>query len=443
MRNKSFKYIILGIAACLLLTGCHPKIKIEQTDRPVVDSTSASVTGATTDDQKVPGPVEPEMLNFNYGRLTLNERFLKENSNGVDITLNFEKKIFTPGEDIVLTVYAANYTGDALKFVLQDPIVSRQQLIHASLTYGSYGQYSVPVTVDFKQEKDLVGGKFEVEVRNRKLLAATVTFHTSTYENIEESIFSRDYANTYEMNFWFGEDEYQYSVDSELTYASIDWSDPTQIQSLEFPEQFTSTVGNVQFSISFNQRTYGTDDDIRLHVKVRNNGREPLVLYSASDISKPMYYIRAAMACGSNPVRDNVAAASEIAGIESEYLLKYQDELERDITFYTSEFTAIARSVYHHSRQDQCALKIWLMAKDQTYEILVPITYTEYEKYSYHDREVPPIVTVVPELTTVVTTTTAPAPVEPSDEPEETTEIPYKEEIAEPAETTVVPNTRS
>ena len=149
------------------------------------------------------------------------------------------------------------------------------------------------------------------------------------------------------------------------------------------------------------------------------------------------------MAYGSNLVRDNVAAASEIAGIESEYLLKYQDEIERDITFYTSEFTTVTRSVYHHSRQDQCALKIWLMVKDQAYEILIPITYTEYEKYSYHDREVPPIVTVVPELTTVVTTTAAPAPIEPSDEPEETTEIPYKEEIAEPAETTVVPNTRS
>ena len=442
MRNKSFKYIILGIAACLLLTGCHPKIDIEHTDGPAVDSTSAPVSSTTSGGHTVPDPVEPEMLSFNYGRLTLNERFWKKSSNGVDITLNFEKKVYTPGEDIVLTAYVANYTGDALQFTLKDPIVSRQQLIHASLTYGSYGQYSVPVTVEFKQEKDLIGGKYDVEVRNRKLLASTITFHTSAYENIEDSIFNRDYANTYKMNFWFGEDEYQYCADAALVYASIDWSDPTQLQSLEFPEQFTSTVGNVQFTVSFDQRTYGTDDDIRVHVKVRNNGREPLALYSTSDISNPMYYIRAAMAYGSNLVRDNVAAASEIAGIESEYLLKYQDEIERDITFYTSEFTTVTRSVYHHSRQDQCALKIWLMVKDQAYEILIPITYTEYEKYSYHDREVPPIVTVVPELTTVVTTTAAPAPIEPSDEPEETTEISYKEEITVPAETTVVPNTR-
>ena len=91
--------------------------------------------------------------------------------NGIDFTLNFDKKIYAPGDDIVLTAYVANYTGEELLFSLQEPIVSRQQLIHASLTYGGRNQYSVPVTVEFKEEKDLAGGQLDVSVRNRKLIA--------------------------------------------------------------------------------------------------------------------------------------------------------------------------------------------------------------------------------------------------------------------------------
>ena len=210
LRKNGVKCVMLGLAACLLLTACHPKTDPNRNDGFPGGNTSTPGSNAGNVDPNSPDSSVSDWLKFNYGRLTLSDRFLKQSSNGVDITLNFEKKIYTPGDDIVLTAYVANYTGDAIQFALQDPIVSRQQLIHDSLTYGPQGQYSVPVTVEFSEEADLIGGKYEVEVKNRKLLATTITFHTSAYENIEDSIFSQDYADTYEMHFWFGEDEYEY-----------------------------------------------------------------------------------------------------------------------------------------------------------------------------------------------------------------------------------------
>lgn len=427
MGKKTIAYVAVLLTVCLLLSGCRTKPPADEHWRPILGTSATVATNITESvvytDPSTNEPLPPEMLSFNYGRLTMNNRFIKMSDNGIDFTLNFDKKIYAPGDDIVLTAYVANYTGEELLFSLQEPIVSRQQLIHASLTYGARNQYSVPVTVEFKEEKDLAGGQFDVSVRNRKLIATTITFHTSAYEDVEESIFSESYANTYQMAFWFGEDADEYAASAELAYAQIGWSDPRVLQTLVFPDEYISTVDNIRFTVSFEQTAYGTDDDIRIHVKVTNLDREPLALYSASDISSPTYYIRASLTYGNqNVVRDTVAAASEIAGIESNHLLKYQEELERDITFYTSEFISIQRSVYHYANRDRCVLKIWLMTKDQTHEIQVPVLYQNYENYAYHDRVVPTITEVQPELTTVAATTTA---------------KPETELI--PAETTVVP----
>lgn len=424
MKHKTISYFAMFLTLCLFLSGCRTKPVVDDHGHPSHDTSVTALTESVVYTE--PGAIEPtvpEVLNFNYGRLTMDNRFIKMSSNGIDFTLNFDKRIYAPGDDIVLTAYVANYTGDELLFSLSEPIVSRQQLIHASLTYGARNQYAVPVTVEFKEEKDLAGGKFDVTVRNRKLIATTITFHTSAYENIEESIFSESFANTYQMSFWFGENEYEYIAKAELAYAQIGWSDPRVLQTLVFSDEYVSTVGNVRFTVSFDQTVCGTDDDIRIHVKVSNLDREPLALYSASDVSSPIYYIRASLTYGNqNVVRDTVAAASEIAGIESNHLLKYQEELERDITFYTSEFTSIQRSVYHYSNRDRCVLKIWLMTKDGTYEIKIPIMYQNYENYTYHDRVVPAITELKPELTTVATTTTAKPETEPI--PAETTVVP-------------------
>lgn len=427
LKHKTIAYFAMLLTFCLLLSGCRAKPVVDDHGRPSHGSSATEdtdITGSVAYTE--PGatePTAPEMLSFNYGRLTMDNRFIKMSSNGIDFTLNFDKRIYAPGDDIVLTAYVANYTGEELLFALQEPIVSRQQLIHASLTYGARSQYSVPVTVEFREEKDLAGGKFDVAVRNRKLIATTITFHTSAYEDIEESIFSESFANTYQMSFWFGEDAYEYTAEAELAYAQIGWSDPRVLQTLVFSDEYVKTVGNVQFAVSFEQAVCGTDDDIRIHVKVTNLDREPLALYSASDISSPTYYIRASLTYGNqNVVRDTVAAASEIAGIESNHLLKYQEELERDITFYTSEFTTIQRSVYHYANRDRCVLKIWLMTQDQAHEIQIPILYQSYENYTYHDRVVPAITEIRPELTTVATTTTAKP--EPEPIPAETTVVP-------------------
>jgi hypothetical protein len=306
---KKIQYILLLLAACLLLASCQPK-------KP----THTTTESATSDQGGVTDPT-PTLLSFDYGRLSLENRFLKLMGNGIDFTLNFDKKIITPGDDIVLTVYVANYTGGALDFSLEKPIVSRQQLIHASLTYGD-GRYSVPVTVEFSEETDLVGGAFDVNIRDRKLLATTVTFHTSAYENIEESIFHRDFANNYEMAFWFGEDEYAYRVKPELAFQEQEWEIADELQSLILPDHYTRLVGDVRFTLTFARTTYGTDDDIRMHVTVENLGREPLSLVAPFDISDPNYYVRAEMCFGEqNTVRDNVSKPSEIAGFSTQYSL--------------------------------------------------------------------------------------------------------------------------
>ena len=91
--NK-WKYLMLLVAVCLLLTGCHPKQPTDTTTKPT------SSDGVSVEDPT------PELLEFNYGRLTLENRFVKLSGNGIDFTLNFAKKIITPNDDIVLTVYA-------------------------------------------------------------------------------------------------------------------------------------------------------------------------------------------------------------------------------------------------------------------------------------------------------------------------------------------------
>ncbi len=387
---KTIKYLSALLAVCFLLTGCRQH-----------------GGGSTTADSSFPteDPPSPTLLEFQYGRLQLSDHFLKMAHNGVDFTLNFEKKIFTPEDDIVLTLYAANYTADTLCFDLTMPIVSRQQLIHASLTYGRDGEFSVPVSVEYTQESELEGGVHEVEIGNRKLIATKVTFHTSAYADIEESIFSREFADTYRMSFWLGEDESAYRAELAPIFSEIDWNDPTQLQTLQFSEQYEESVGQVRFHVSFERSLYGTDDDIRIHVRVENTGKESLKLYSESDISDPICFIRAELTYGNQLfVRNNVAGASEIVKIESEYLLKPHEVLERDITFYSSEFTNIKRSVYSQTHYDRCALRVWIMLEDQPCEIRVPIGYSEYVPYSYHDRVIPEITSVAPSLTVSETT---------------------------------------
>jgi len=441
---KRIKWTLLLLAACLLLGSCHRTTPGEQTTKPNI-SESEHVESTTGLNQPV---VEP--LDFTYGRLCVENRFVMLSKNDVRFTLNFDKNIFTPGDDIVLLVYVANYTGASLEFGLSSPIVSRQQLIRASLTYGE-GQYSVPVTVDYTPEDDLVGGKTELSIRDRKLLAATVTFHTSAYENVEDSIFSEKYADTYQMKFWFGENENDYFIEMPLTYSEQDWTDHTVLQTIEVPESYTRIVGDIRFIVTFECHSFGTDDDIRMHVQVENIGKHPVSLYSDSDISKASYYIRAELSYGDQSViRDDVAAASEIVGIESRHRLEYGEVLERDITFYTSEFTDVQRSVYNRANRESCALRVWLMVERDSCEIRVPLTYSDYKEYHYYDREVPEITTPAMDTTTVepeTTTepvTTAPDVTETEPEttaepiittgPEETTLEP--ETITEPAQTT-------
>lgn len=416
---------MLLVAVCLLLTGCHPKQPTDTTTKPT------SSDGVSVEDPT------PELLEFNYGRLTLENRFVKLSGNGIDFTLNFAKKIITPNDDIVLTVYAVNNTGGAMDLVLEKPIVSRQQLIHASLTYGD-GQHSVPVTVEFTEENDLKGGAYDVNIRDHKLLATTVTFHTSSYENIEESIFNQEFANDYEMSFWFGEEEYTHRAKTELTYQPQEWNNADELQSLILPDHYVRLVGDVRFTLSFDRIEHGTDDDIKVHIKVENIGKEPLNLFSPFDISTPNAYVRAELTYGDqSTVRDNVANPAEIAGIESRHLMKRDDVLERDLVFYTSEFNQIKRSVYHESHRDQCVLRVWLMVEGEACEINVPLSYGDYIDYSYHDREVPPIIVIEPEITvTKPIETTKKPPV--TREPEETTTAPA-ETTGEPAETTGEP----
>ena len=441
---KRIVCLLMLLAVCLLLASCDP-------GRNPGESTKPSMT----DGVNVEDPV-PELLSFDYGRLTLDSRFVKLVGNGIDFTLNFNKKVITPGDDIVLTVYAANYTGDALNFQLETPIVSRQQLIHAALTYGEGGMYSVPVTVAFSEESDLVGGSYDVTVRDRKLLATTVTFHTSAYDNIEESIFNNDYADTYQMVFWFGEDEYIYRVKTDLNHQKQEWDNPDELQSLILPDHYIRVEGDIRFTLTFAQTTHGTDDDIKVHIKADHIGTEPINLVSDFDVSDSTYYIRAELTFGDGvPVRDNVASPSEIAGISSQYLFKREESLERDIEFYTSEFNRIKRSVYHENTRDKCVLRVWLMAEGQTCEIEIPISYGDYLNYSYDNHENPPIVvvephitettttvttteTTVPQVTTPVATETIGPPAETTAEPVETTEEPV-ETTGEPAETTGEP----
>ena len=425
MKWNKIQYALLLLAACLLLSACHPK------DPTHSSSHTSDLQGEVSD------PVL-ERLSFDYGRLTLENRFVKLMGNGIDFTLNFDKKIITPGDDITLTVYVTNYTGGALDFVLEKPIVSRQQLIHASLTYGD-GRYSVPVTVEFMEESDLAGGAFDVNVRDRKLLATTVTFHTSAYENIEESIFHENFANSYEMAFWFGEDEYTYRAKTDLTYQKQEWEIADELQSLILPDHYVSRVGDVQFTLTFADAAYGTDDDIRMHVVIENVGREPISLSTPFDVSDPAYYIRAELRYGDQSnVRDNVSAPSEIAGIASQYLLKYNESLERDVVFYTSEFNQIKRSVYHQSNYEKCVLRVWLMVEGQTCEIEVPISYGDYLDYTYTNRSLPPIIVIEPELTETTTETITEKPRETEEKPAEVTTGPA-ETTDEPAETTDEP----
>lgn len=381
---KYMRYLVLLLAVCLLLTGCR---------RDRQDGTD----GSTSITEQQPAP---ELLNFSYGRLHIRDRFLRMNSNGMDFTLNFEKKIFTPNDDIVLTLYAANYTEMPLLFSLQTPVVSRQQLIHASLTYGANGEYIVPVTVEYTTESDLVGGAFDIELANRKMIATKITFHTSAYENIEQSIFHNDFSGTYRMSFWIGEEEYDYRIEPTVSFGEVEWNDPTQLQALILPEQYEAVVNDLRFTLSFAQTLHGTDDDIRLHVRIENVGREPLELYSVTDISDPLYYIRAMLSYDENTsVRDNVAGASEIMKIESRYSLKPQAIIERDITFYSSEFQNIQRSVYNVTCRDLCSLKVWVTVGENRCGLEIPLSYADYVPYSYHDREVPEITTVLPETT--------------------------------------------
>ena len=419
---KRIQYLILLLTACLLLTGCG--IDKGYNDQMGSDSDSTDTSAS--------GTVEPsvDLLEFAYGRLVIDNRFVMLSQSNMNFTLNFEKRIFTPNDDIQLTVYVANYTGEELSFSLADPIVSRQQLIHASLTYGD-GLYSVPVTIEYEEEADLAGGVFDVAVRNRKLLATTVTFHTSAYENVEDSIFSDDFADSYELRFWFGDDEYAYAVQTPISFASIDWSNAGELQTIVLPESYVRLVGDVRFTATFDRAAYGTDEDIHLHVKVENLGKTPISLYSDSDISQAEYYIRAEMTYGNQtPVRNNVASPSEIAGIESRAQLKYQEVLEREITFYTSEFTNAQRSPYHRTNKDRCEIRVWLLVENRLCEINIPIEYADYDAYSYQNREVPLITT-----TPMVTTT---EPVETITEPEVTTTEPI-ETTTEPEVTTTEP----
>ncbi|MBQ7320727.1 MAG: hypothetical protein IJW99_01395 [Clostridia bacterium] len=421
MKNK-LRYLLLILAACLLLTGCGKGGKLPGTE--------TSGNGDGTDPS-------PELLEFNYGRLVINNRFVTVSDENVNFTLNFEKKMFTPRDDIVLTVYVTNYTGDELIFDLPEPIISRQQLVHASLTYGN-GQYEVPVTVAYEPDRELGGGVETVSVRDRKLIATTVTFHTSAYENIEESIFSDQYADTYEMNLWFGAGENTYRAATDVNYLPLSWNSAEEIQSLVLPESYVRLVGDVRFTVNFPEVHCGTDDDIRMHVKVENVGIEPIKLHSTFDVSQPSYYVRAEMTYGNLvPVRDNVASPSEIAGIDSTYQLKRDEALERDITFYTSEFQAIKRSVFFHHNREYCVLKVWLMVEGEISEIQIPIEYDKYLPYSYHDREVPPIVEPEYPVTEPIETTGDLS--ETTDEPSETTEEP-SETTGEPSETTEEPS---
>ena len=91
---KKIQYFVFLLAACLLLTSCNPINPPK--DGTTKDHTSSDVNAAD--------PV-PKMLSFDYGRLTLENRFVKMTGNGIDFTLNFDKKIITPGNDIVLTAY--------------------------------------------------------------------------------------------------------------------------------------------------------------------------------------------------------------------------------------------------------------------------------------------------------------------------------------------------
>ena len=424
---RKIRYGLFLLAVCLLLTSCHSK-------KPPEGGTT-KLPSTSTSGESIEDPV-PEILSFDYGRLTLANCFAKMEENGIDFTLNFDKKIITPGDDIVLTVYVTNNTGDALNLKLEQPIVSLQQLIHASLTYGN-GQYVVPVTVAYTEESDLVGGAFDVNIRNRKLLATKVTFHTSAYENIEDSIFHEKYADSYEMTFWFGEDEYTYRAQTDLAYQAQNWEIADELQSLILPEQYIRLVDDIQFTVSFAHTVSGTDDDIRMNVKVENIGKAPITLAAPYDVSKPSAYIRAELTYGEqSDVRDNVASPSEIAGMPSEYLLKYNESLEREITFYTSEFHQIKRSVYHESHFEKCILRVWLMVEGQSCEIEIPLTYGDYLHYSYTNREVPPIIVIEPVFTETTTTAAiTKRPIESDIEPEETIVDPV-ETTGEPVETT-------
>lgn len=387
------KWLLLLLAACMLLSSCGRKT-------PAVDHTTT--TSATTTQQistdtdsipdqttsvSPPAVTAPEQLEFSYGRLTIENRFAMINKNDIRFTLNFDKKIYAPGDDIVLLVYVANYTGAPLEFGLSQPVVSRQQLIRASLTYGD-GTHSVPVTVDYTPEADLEGGKTELTIRDRKLLSATVTFHTSAFTDVNESVFSEQYANTYRMKFWFGENEYDYFIETPLNYAKLERIDASQLQDITLPESYVRLAGDVRFTVRFDRTRYGTDDDIHMHVTVENIGKSAISLYSSSDISQPPYYIRAQLTYGDQTaVRDDVVAPSEIVGLESTHRLEAGAVLERDVTFFTSEFTQYLRSVYHSNHRDSCVLRVWLLVAGGTCEITVPITYEDYTRYHYSDRE--------------------------------------------------------
>lgn len=367
----------LALIVCILLLICT--VLPSCTDKTPVPGSSTSIT--TKADDETPDPVI-----YHYGRLSLENSFIMKTGNDVRFTVQFEKKVYNPGDDIVLTVYAANYTGEDLTFDTADIIHARQELIHVSLTYGD-GTYEIPLTYKVDEnDKDLENGSNVVEIPNRSLISCTFVLHTSEFENVEESIFGEKFINTYQLKLWLGDDTEAYYVELPLNYIPFTNAETELLENICLPNSYVKVLGDIRFTVEFDKTEYNMDDDIIMHVKVENLGKDAVGLYYNADINDPIYYLRASLKFGtSGIVRDTVKSPSEIPGLmESVMQLKGGESIERDITFYASDFSNFDQSLFSVSMNGQRTLRVYLCVKEGSYEIEVPITTSTFKAYSYN-----------------------------------------------------------
>ena len=390
MKRKYAFILCFILILCCVLSSCGDST----IDRPPASSTSTSF------DNPADMPIPKE---YSYGRLSLEDFLLIKTGNNIRFTLQFEKKTYNPGDDIHVTVYVSNYSGEDIHFVTNEPIYSRQQLIHASLQYGG-GIYEVPITSSYVIEQGMEEGTNEAVFPNRFLISTSFVIHLSQYTNVEHSIFGKDFRSTYQFKLWVGDDEYDYSIEIPISYTSIDHEDVRSLQNICVPPSYVKVEGDIRFTIQFDKTEYSLDDDIVMNVKVENIGNVPITLYFNADISDPIYYIRAAMKYSQNGiVRDTSKPSSEIPGFStSATLLKSNQSLERNIVFYTSDFMDIQNSIFTQSVEGQRSLKVYLCVKDGVCEIDVPLTGSEFCEPTYEEHIPAPIVTSAPLTTTAV-----------------------------------------